>query len=1096
MPMLLSLLRCCLWAALLAAAPAMAQSRPGLVSFQRLAMPDDVPAQLSTAMVQDGHGMLWIGTQDGLVRYDGYHYKVYHPRPGDPHALSGSYVRSLLVARDGRLWVGTISGGVSVFDPRTEQFTQYRHDAVRPDSLANDRVESLVEDASGKVWLATDDGLDRFDPASGRFEHWRHEDKSSASLANNQVRALLIDHAGKLWVGTRDGLQHWLGDAAGHAAGSAAFARVGGASGTPDALAGEHITRLYEDSRQRLWIGTVAHGAAVLDPASGQLQRLRPATQLGAASAASGAAAPAASGLSHFWIYAFTEAAPGEMWIGTFGGGIDVVDTTSLRVIDRLHSDGDAASSIGNDRLGALMTDRSGLVWAGTWGGGVAMHDPHTRAFRKLRHSPANADGISHPAVVRALEAADGRLWLGTNGNGVDILDADGHLRDSLRPNPARPDALADGAVTCLAQAADGAMWVATLDGTLHKISAGSGPQHYRVERLSTRQGLPGGPIRTMVFGPDGALWAGSLNGLARIGKDSRISSYRHVPEDPSSLSGREVESLAFAPDGTLWAGTDHGLNAFDTASGKAVRILPEPARSDSLPDNWVPDLMVARDGRLWLATQSGVAILKQWDGHKASFDTLSSRLKLPAHAPESLLQDGEGQVWVGGRVRINPRSWQWRAYDRADGMDFRTVFIASRSMNRNGDLMFGSPEGLLLVRPSLLARWDYQPPVNVSSLSIDGVEQPGAAILAQRVLAPGQQHLRLEFSAQDFSAPQKLHYRYRLEGYDSDWVQVDAGQRVAAYAHLPPGAYQLRIQGSNRNGDWSPAEWRMALTVAPAFYQTWWFRSLLWLLGGLLVFGLFRLRLRQLRRRSARLERTVAERTAALETAYRRIEQASLTDPLTQLHNRRYLEQAIQADFELATRRMYETPPLDDADLILFMLDLDHFKSVNDHYGHAAGDAVLVQTAEVLKRCLRASDHVVRWGGEEFLLVARFVNRREGPMLAEKIRAAIAAHAFQLPCGTVLHKTTSIGFACYPFAPGQPTPATLDTLQRMADTALYAAKRGWRDAWVGVAPAQVRDEGAELAVRRFLADAEAAVAEGRMQIYVAAENESTLRWH
>jgi len=1057
----LFLLRCCVWAVLLLSAPAMAQSRPGLVSFQRLAMPDDVPAQLSTAMVQDARGMLWIGTQDGLVRYDGYHYKVYHAHPGDPHALSGSYVRSLLVARDGRLWVGTISGGVSVFDPRTEQFTQYRHDASKPDSLANDRVESLAEDAGGKVWLATDEGLDRFDPASGRFEHWRHEDKNAGSLANNQVRALLIDHRGQLLVGTRDGLQRWT---------TTGFARVA------DALVGEHITRLFEDSHHQLWIGTVAHGAAVLDPANGLLQRLL----------------PGASGLSHFWIYALTEAAPGEMWIGTFGGGIDVVDAASLRVIDRLRNDGDAASSIGNDRLGALLTDRSGLVWAGTWGGGVAMHDPHTRAFRKLRHSPANADGISHPAVVRAMEAADGHLWLGTNGNGVDILDADGHLRDSLRPNPARPDMLADGAVTCLAQAADGTMWIATLDGTLHKLRPGS----HQLERLSTRQGLPGGPIRTMVFGRDGALWAGSLNGLARIGMDGRISSYRHVPEDASSLSGREVESLAFTPDGTLWIGMDHGLNAFDTASGKAVRILPEPARADSLPDNWVPDLMVARDGRLWLATQSGVAILSQWDGRKASFDTLSTRLKLPAHAPESLLEDGEGQVWVGGRVRINPRNWQWRAFDRADGMDFRTVFIASRSLNRNGDLMFGSPEGLLLVRPGQLSRWDYQPPVNVSSLSIDGVEQPGAAVLAQRMLEPGQRNLRLEFSAQDFSAPQKLHYRYRLDGYDSDWVQVDASQRVAAYAHLPPGGYQLRIQGSNRNGEWNPAEWRMQLTVAPAFYQTWWFRSLMWLLSVLAIVGLFRLRLRQLRRRSARLERTVAERTAALETAYRRIEQASLTDPLTQLHNRRYLEQAIQADFELATRRMYEAPPPDDADLILFMLDLDHFKSVNDQYGHAAGDAVLVQTAEVLKRCLRASDHVVRWGGEEFLLVARFVNRRDGPMLAEKIRAAIAAHRFLLPCGTVLHKTTSIGFACYPFAPGQPTPATLDTLQRMADTALYAAKRGWRDAWVGVAPAQVHDEGAELAVRRFLADAQAAVAEGRMQIYVAAENESTLRWH
>jgi diguanylate cyclase (GGDEF)-like protein len=340
----------------------------------------------------------------------------------------------------------------------------------------------------------------------------------------------------------------------------------------------------------------------------------------------------------------------------------------------------------------------------------------------------------------------------------------------------------------------------------------------------------------------------------------------------------------------------------------------------------------------------------------------------------------------------------------------------------------------------------------------------------------------------------------------------VDASGRVAAYAHLPPGDYTLRIQGSNRNGEWSPAEWRMALAVEPAFYQTWWCRGLLVLLAVLAVAALFRLRLRQLRRRAAALERTVAERTAALEQAYRSIEQASLTDALTGLHNRRYLEQTIQADFDLATRRHAETQgttdAATDADLVLFMLDLDHFKQVNDQFGHAAGDAVLVQTAALLRQCLRASDHVVRWGGEEFLLVARFIDRRQGAALAEKIRAAIAAHAFVLPGGLLLRKTISIGFASYPYCPGLPGASTLDTLQRMADTALYAAKRGWRDAWVGVEPSRRAGDGvsdgagndgaagAEQAVQRFLADAHAAVAAGQMQVIVAGDHAESVRWH
>ena len=1046
-----SLLRSSLFACLLAAGTiASAQQRPGVVSFQRIAMPDQVPAHLGTAMVQDAQGLLWIGTQDGLVRYDGYGYKVFRPRPGDAASLSGSYIRALYPARDGQLWVGTFSGGLSVFDPRTERFTQYRHDPRRDDSLANDRVDSIAELAGGVMWLATDNGLSIFDPASGQFRQYRHVDGDSASLASNQLRAVLRDREGRLWVAGEAGVQRWLGDG-----------RFSAPVGPANAI------RLFQDSQGRIWIGSARAGAAVLDPASGAVRTL--------------------TGLNHFWVYSIAEPVPGEIWLGTFGKGIDVVDGASLAVVDHLQYDSASTASIGNDRIGALLVDRAGLAWAATWGGGVALHDPAARAFLKLRHSPSNPLGPSHPAIVRALEAADGRLWLGTNGNGVDVLDAAGKLVAGLRPDPKHSNALADGAVTCLTQGPDGSMWIATLDGTLHRQR----PGQQGLQRFGSAQGLPGGPIRSMVFDADGALWAGAQQGLARIGMDGAVRAWRHQADDPESLSGREVEALAFTPDGTLWIGTNDGINAFDTRTGKARRIYRDPARADSLPDNWVPDLMVDKDGALWLATQSGAAILRSFDGRTAHFDVLSTRLKLPPHPPESLLQDAQGQVWLGSRVRIDPLTWRWRSFDRADGNEFRTLYYASRERMRSGDLLFGSPEGLLRVRPQLLRNWSYQPAVTATALSIDGVEQAGAGAIAERTLAPGQRDLRLEFAAPDFSAPELQQYRYRLDGYDAGWVNVDARQRVAAYSHLPPGAYQLRVQASNRAGQWSPQQWTLALHVQPAFYQSWWFRAAMWLLGAVGVAFLFRLRLHALRRRGERLERLVAERTAELEAASRRLEQASLTDPLTGLHNRRYLEQTIQADFDLAARRHRNVPPEPHSDLVLFMLDLDHFKRVNDEYGHAAGDAVLQQSAALLRDCMRSSDHIVRWGGEEFLLLARFIDRHDAPALAEKIRLAIAAHEFHIPGGQVLRKTVSIGFASFPGMPGRPSALTPESLQRLADAALYAAKHTWRDAWVGV---QARS--GEAGLSRFLADPGSAVDAGDVELLVPEQRGRVVNWH
>jgi len=259
----------------------------------------------------------------------------------------------------------------------------------------------------------------------------------------------------------------------------------------------------------------------------------------------------------------------------------------------------------------------------------------------------------------------------------------------------------------------------------------------------------------------------------------------------------------------------------------------------------------------------------------------------------------------------------------------------------------------------------------------------------------------------------------------------------------------------------------------------------------------------RRLEARGRELERVVRERTQALEergqelaaanvelsAAYARIEDASLTDPLTGLRNRRFLEQHIPGDAQLALRRSGDARVSAAGDLVFLLIDLDHFKAVNDTHGHAAGDAVLVQTAALLRQALRASDVVVRWGGEEFLAVLRFVDRREAPRLAEKVRAAIAGHAFELGEGLTLRRTCSLGFAAHPLAPGRPEAQAWEQAVHVADRCLYAAKRSGRDRWVGV---ELVAEDAPAAAR-FLADAAASVGAG--DVRVIATDPANLNW-
>ena len=1027
--------------------------RVALISFQRVVIPQDVPAHLCSAIAQDHQGLLWFGTQGGLVRYDGFEFRVFRSNAGDQSTIAGNYVRALLVASDGRLWIGTFSGGLSVYDPRTETFTRYQHDPRDPRTLAYDRVEGLAETRDGSIWIATTAGLDRLDPKSGRIEHFNHDADDPKSLADDRVRGLLADREGRLWVGTRDGLQRLDGD---H------FTRLG--------FDAQYVIKLFEDARGRIWIGTEEHGAAVLDPRSGAMTRLLPRPE-------------DPNGLSHYWVYGFAEGAAGEMWIATFGGGINVVDEASLGIIDRLQSDPLLEDALHDNRTGAIFRDRSGVVWVGTWGDGIVRHDPRTRAFRALRFSPNRADRLTHRAVVRAMEMRDGTIWAGTNGNGIDVFDRDLHRINGFRANANDPNALSDGSITCLAQSDDGTIWVATLNSMLHRLrpgvaqafqpapgsQAGKPAPHGGFERIGADK-LPGGPIRTIAFTSDGMVWAGAAEGMVRIDPATMTTRmYRSWPG--AAKSSPAIESIVDARDGTLWVGTDNGLYSFDRRSETIVRIARDPSVRGALPDNWVPDLMIARDGRLWAGTAGGAAVLAEWNGRVAHFDNLATKLSRAPSAAEELIEDADGMLWVGPRLRVDPRNWTARELASADGVAFRNFFIASRARMRDGRLLFGSPEGLLIVDPSKITHTAAVVPIVATGLRIEGNARAGAAALHALTLTPAERSFTLDVAALDYTSSTRRRYRYKLEGLDADWTTAGESQRSITYSRLPPGTYTLLVGATNAR------ELRLPITVLPAFYQTLWFRALAALAIAALMYGAYRLRVRRIRARAAELEVLVAERTSELSAAYERIEEASLTDPLTRLRNRRYLEQTIGADLELAARG--------EGDLVVMLVDLDHFKSVNDKHGHAAGDAVLAELARVLQRTVRASDTIVRWGGEEFLIVIRFVDRALASELAEKVRANVAAHEFPIPDGTILRRTCSIGATVWPFSRTASRAVAFEHAVDIADIALYSAKHSGRDAWVTVACGET-DPAA--AADQFRSDASAAVGRGMVVVESSAQ--------
>lgn len=533
--------------------------------------------------------------------------------------------------------------------------------------------------------------------------------------------------------------------------------------------------------------------------------------------------------------------------------------------------------------------------------------------------------------------------------------------------------------------------------------------------------------------------------------------------------------------------GGQQGLFREQDAGDGQLTVVPQ-APGEALASPIVMGLLWGRDGRLWVDTPvSGLHRLKGWDGEgRARFERISERHGMEGVFGGNLHEDGQGRIWSQLYV-YDPAADRLDSFGAAEGANFGSFWFFASTPLPGGSLLFGGSRGLLRIQPDAWRAQPSNPPLVVSSLRVNGqpAELPRAGAPLQ--LPPGRRNLSVEFAALDYADPSRLRYEYRLEGLETDWTRVDASGRNPSFGPLRPGHYVLQVRATAHHSLWGTEQLQLPIDLAPA----WWETDVARVGGGLLVLGLMwgwmRWRTSSLRRREAELQALVDERTTELR-------ELSLTDALTGLRNRRYLELRLDEDLRLCLRR-FETGEDDGteprvgpaADLVLMLLDLDHFKRVNDVHGHAAGDAVLVQLAQRLRQVFRETDSLVRWGGEEVLALVRETDRRDAADLAARVCAAVREKPFEIAPGQSVSVTVSIGFCAFPLDPRHPRLWDWRASLALADSALYAAKAQGRDGYVGA----LRARG--LSPREAPQDLAGWRAEKRLQMVSSADVPATL---
>lgn len=1036
----------------------LSQAKRRNIQFTNITTEQGLSAEFVQDVAQDGRGYMWFATQAGLNRYDGHEMFVYEHRPDNVRTLSHSFIWSLHVDPDGILWVGT-DRGLDRYDAVTDTF-------VRSPLAANDlrgaRVRKVFQDSAGVFWIGTlGDGLVSVDPADGMTRHYQ-ADGDETALPSPNVIDIIEDRRGQIWVGT-DG-----GGLARLDRGTDSFVVYRHDPDNALSLSDDRVRSLQEGADGRMWVGT-GQGLNLFDISTGRFTRFlhNPADP---------ASLPAGQ------VPSILEDNSGTLWVGTERGLAQWQPGSGS--FARYESSALSRTSLGNSRVNAMIEDASGVLWLATHGGVSAWN----RFSDTFRYYSAAEAFLASDVVTSVAEASDGTLWVGTYGGGLTRVSlAAGEVRH-YQHDPADALSLSDDRVMAVHVDQQDRVWVGTRNGGLCSLEPGSDRFRHYVHEPADEGSISGNAITNIFGASDGSLWVGVFEGgLSRkVAGTDRFERFLHNPADPASLSGNRVLTIAEDRGGHLWVGTEgRGLNRLlpDGVSFERVDIENVVVSDGSDPVSGTPwQIHEATDGTLWIGTL-GQGLLR-WSSAdrergRPRFEVFGATEGLAGEI-YGIVEGAAGELWLSssrGLFRFEPQTRAVRRFDRNNGLRSNEFNQGAALRSRSGRVLFGGTSGLLGFYPGELPSNSHPPPVDLQARLRGGdyvrVANPRASV----ELSYRDAFVSFDFVALDFVSPDKNRYRYRLAGFDGDWTEV--ATRNAIYTSLPPGDYRFEVQASNNDGVWNEQGASIAVRVTPPPWQTpsayvfylvallgtvaWYFRRLQ---RGRLVEAEMRARLEHLvGERTAEL----AERNNELQALNSRLEQASVTDALTGLHNRRYVDQFIEGEISLVRRCLFgESNPdpeanLPDSPRLLFvmMIDLDGFKLINDTFGHHAGDLALIEVKERLIECCRKSDSVVRWGGDEFMVLGHTQTFDGALVLAEKVRRHIAHPRYEVGDGNSGRLSGSIGVSAIPFVEGNMDTGTWEQVVGVADQGAYLAKSNGRNAWVAIrgTPRMVDDD-------------------------------------
>ncbi len=952
---------------------------PGRYAFRTYNAEQGLTSLAITQVSQDVQGFLWVGTEDGLYRYDGSRFQAYSLKQG----LPSSQITSLHQDPQGAFWVGTFGG-----------LARWSGQGFIPIPGVQD-VQGLATGPDGRLWVATTKG-----PFTLSKMNTQPLLSPSSGWPGGEVSSLYSKVSGGAVWAARWTLEN------GRPLAQILRLKDGGwqRMGTPSNFGQERIDALLADWEGRIWARSSNHLWML---PSGADQFIEPKSDLPSIRSR-GYLAPSRDG---------------GIWITT--------DLGLYHIHEDQWSHLGSAEGLPTSWTRTVIEDREGNLWFSSLG-----------LYRLMGlgawQSYTTKDGLPSELVWAIRRDQQGQLWIGTDQGAAKATSKGWSLVPGTSKN----------AIRSIVEGPDGIIYMA---GTPTEVLTFN-PATQKIERFGASAGVTGKRIFRLALDAGGDLWVATEGaGLLRGRRDRGLWSFKSEAL-PGGDPQEYVSDLYLDSVGRLFVAAAKGLAV--RAEGRWGRITT----SEGLRKNHVSHVSGTRNGDLLLAYFDPLGFTRarfagdvfRVLGHE------DTSVSLASDKVHSLGEDSFGRVWVGTARGVDILSENGpEHFGLQDGLIGEDCGAQAFQADAEGGVWIGTSAGLGHWLPKGGKGSGPAPPTVILGFKLGGKTYTGIPNSKLEV-DKADNLFEARFAGLSFARESAVQQEVRLVGLESEWRLTES--KVVRYPSLPKGRYRFEVHSRIGPGPWGEPQ-KIGFEVLPAWWETWWFR----IFAAVATLGLGAWMLRRFmtgeesRRRF--LEVLVLKRTQDLERANRALQDQTITDPLTGLCNRRFLqiqmpEEAAQAQRHHRLLTISRAERLDlNIDLLFLMVDIDHFKEINDLFGHAAGDRVLVQVADTLRACIRDADSAVRWGGEEFLVLARDTSRREGTILVERIRCAIALHPFDIGDGRTLHRTCSIGYTCFPFIPEEPASLDWERVVEIADQCLFAAKHGGRDAWVGVYP-------------------------------------------